>query len=439
LMHPNLMRAFGWPGASMLDPRLAGLAGMDPREARAYQAEPEPRARTRRPRERKLADVTVVDSDGPHPAEVVERDDDDDDDLDDDLDDRDHLDRDDDKAERRRPPRKREPQRHSKPARAPVTESRRARPAPARDWDDDDDDDSISESMVTAPARSNAADRNTWILGGIAAVAVIALLWIAFDDKRGATPVAPEQQPLAQQQQPLPTPAPTPPPVPAIDPNTGLPYGQVPAPVAAVPEPATPAGSARTGSGRGSGVRGSTPISTPTSTPAGGGVNPFADYKTPADPAGMGPAPQPQPQPQPSPSDGTPPGGQPPAPTDGSTPAPVPAPTPAPAPAPVEPPKSDDSLLTKSKMTPAIREAVVNKVGDLQACYQDAIVGKPDLAGKVVFVISLDQDGVVSKVDIGKDDVGYGVAKCSAKKIKRWTLPSAGIPIIFDLPFDFKG
>jgi hypothetical protein len=89
-------------------------------------------------------------------------------------------------------------------------------------------------------------------------------------------------------------------------------------------------------------------------------------------------------------------------------------------------------------MTPAIREAVVSKVGDLQACYQDAIVGKPDLAGKVVFVISIDQDGVVTKVDIGKDDVGYGVAKCSAKKIKRWTLPSAGIPIIFDLPFDFK-
>jgi hypothetical protein len=77
-------------------------------------------------------------------------------------------------------------------------------------------------------------------------------------------------------------------------------------------------------------------------------------------------------------------------------------------------------------MTPAIREAVVSKVGDLQACYQDAIVGKPDLAGKVVFTISIDQDGVVTKVDISKDDVGYGAAlKCSAKKLKRWTLPSA--------------
>lgn len=89
-------------------------------------------------------------------------------------------------------------------------------------------------------------------------------------------------------------------------------------------------------------------------------------------------------------------------------------------------------------MTPAIRSAVVSKVGELQACYQDAIVGKPDLAGKVVFTISLDDVGVVSKVQVTKDAVGYGVAKCAAKKIRRWTLPSAGIPIIFDLPFDFK-
>jgi hypothetical protein len=36
-------------------------------------------------------------------------------------------------------------------------------------------------------------------------------------------------------------------------------------------------------------------------------------------------------------------------------------------------------------MTRQIREAVVNKVGDMQACCRDASVGKPDLAGKVVF------------------------------------------------------
>ena len=89
-------------------------------------------------------------------------------------------------------------------------------------------------------------------------------------------------------------------------------------------------------------------------------------------------------------------------------------------------------------MTPAIRQAVISKVGELQACYQDARVGKPDLAGKVTFTISLDQDGVVTKVQIAQDKIGYGVAKCSAKKIRRWTLPSAGIPIIFDLPFDFN-
>ena len=89
-------------------------------------------------------------------------------------------------------------------------------------------------------------------------------------------------------------------------------------------------------------------------------------------------------------------------------------------------------------MTPAIRDAITKKVGDLQRCYNDALVGKPDLVGRVVFVISQDQDGVVKRVDIGKDEVGYGVASCASKKIRGWTLPSAGIPIIFDLPFDFQ-
>ena len=89
-------------------------------------------------------------------------------------------------------------------------------------------------------------------------------------------------------------------------------------------------------------------------------------------------------------------------------------------------------------MTPAIRSAITGKVGALQQCYNDALVGKPDLAGKVVFTISLDQDGVVKKVEVGKDEVKYGVASCASKKIRSWTLPSAGIPIIFDLPFEFR-
>src|SRR5690606_18086927 len=113
-------------------------------------------------------------------------------------------------------------------------------------------------------------------------------------------------------------------------------------------------------------------------------------------------------------------------------------PAPVEPPKPVAEPKPEAPPLAKVKMTPAIRTAVVSRVGDLQACYQDAVVGKPDLAGQVVFTISLDQDGVVKKVEIGKDEVKYGVAKCSAKKIQRWTLPSAGIPIVFDLPFDFQ-
>jgi hypothetical protein len=74
-------------------------------------------------------------------------------------------------------------------------------------------------SMMAAPmARPAAADRNTMIFGGIAAVAVIGLLYVAFDKDRGATPAAPEQPVVAQQQPPPPMPAPAP----AIDPNTRI-------------------------------------------------------------------------------------------------------------------------------------------------------------------------------------------------------------------------
>lgn len=183
-------------------------------------------------------------------------------------------------------------------------------------------------------------------------------------------------------------------------------------------------------------------------TPSSGGVNPFAGYKTPDEPGAAAATPPP------SNGAATPPAGAatPPPAAGGATPPPAPGgateaagaagAAATPPPAPVEQPKPEakpeEPQLTKSKMTPAIRQAVIGKVGDLQACYQDAVVGKPDLAGQVVFTISLDQDGVVKKVDVAKDEVKYGVAKCAAKKIQRWTLPSAGIPIIFDLPFDFK-
>src|SRR5690606_17165129 len=99
-----------------------------------------------------------------------------------------------------------------------------------------------------------------------------------------------------------------------------------------------------------------------------------------------------------------------------TTPPSTEEPKPVEQPKPAEQPEPEEPQLTKPKMTPASLQAVIGKVGELQTCYQDAVVGKPDPAGQVVFTISLDQDGVVKKVEIAKDEVKYGVAKCSAKK-----------------------
>jgi hypothetical protein len=469
---------WGWPMA--MDPRMAArLAGYaagaespEPRARKSSSARPGGRAESRvaaaadldddderdeaeppRARSRKVAGVAVESE--PVEAEVVDDFDEDDDDRDDDDDDEDEDERPHGKARRREPERREPPKRRAEPRRA------RASARSRDEWEDEDDNDDRFESAVAA--RPAPADQKiTWILGGISVAAVIALLVIAFNEKDDDGAAVAQQQ---QQQQPLQqqaAPVQPPPPVEAvgaIDPATGLPFGQ--APIAPEPAPAAPSTGGRRSSGVSSGVRSSS-----TTTPASGtsgGVNPFGGFKTPDDPgvlAGGTTPPASGGTTQPAAGGTTPPPSNattPPAGTGAAsggtgdaaagaagaaggaaTPAPTEPPKPVEEPKPAEPPKPEEPQLTKSKMTPAIREAVVAKVGDLQACYQDAVVGKPDLAGQVVFTISLDQDGVVKKVEIAKDEVKYGVAKCSAKKIQRWTLPSAGIPIIFDLPFDFK-
>jgi len=468
LVHPSLMdpRLMG-AGPMAMDPRLMGidprLAGSprsyDPRMAAGPPAEP-----TRR---RGAAGVTVIGDSGPIEAELMDapgrstrrarrRADAFDDQPVDALGDEDPFDDGlDDEDEREARARER---RRDKQARA-----RKARARRERDWDDDEFDDDDDDSLIAAvPVRPPGQDRNTLIVGGIAAVAIIALLWVSFgkdDDPEDQQADAQQQQapqPAPQPQQPAPAPAP------AIDPNTGLPYGQAPGPVADAGAPSPAPSGRRSGGGGGGGSRGSS-----SSAPigAGGGGGGGSNDAAPGAAGALGglanlsdgPGAQPAPSPaQPSPGGAAPANGQP-APANGQ-PAPAngqPAPAngqPAPAnggqtqpdaggqPGPggqAKPAPEEPKLATKQKMTAAQRSAITNKVGEIYACHQDATIAKPDLAGTIVFTLSLDQDGVVKKVDVAKDPMGYGVAKCAKKKMLRWTLPSGGIPMIFDLPLKF--
>ncbi|NVB43256.1 AgmX/PglI C-terminal domain-containing protein [Pseudenhygromyxa sp. WMMC2535] len=325
------------------------------------------------------------------------------------------------------------------PARRPRANRPRAR---EDDWDEDEDEDEDFESLIAARP-SSSPDKTTWILGGIAGAAVLGLVWmLATNAKRDDQEQAAAQQQAvsaqAQVSQP-PAPAPAQAPPPTIDPALA------PPPAQAMPSQAPPpqAPRPRRGGGGGRAPGASAPA------PSGGGANPFGGYTPPGkdivggqtqpaaggtQPAGGGTQPAAGGS-QPA-AGGTPAGTQPaPAatqPTEAATQPTVEGKVPS------EAPKAAAPEITKSKMTPAQRSAITSKVGGLQQCYQDALVGKPDLAGRVVFTISLDQDGVVKRVDVTKDEVKYGVAKCSAKKIKTWILPGGGIPMVFDLPFDFK-
>ncbi|EDM75697.1 hypothetical protein PPSIR1_28761 [Plesiocystis pacifica SIR-1] len=330
--------------------------------------------------------------------------------------------------------------RPKRPRRRPKPKSRRPRDHGYDDDDFDDDDDLL---IAAPPARD---DKTTWILGGIAAAAVLALLWIGFGNRGSAAQTQAQADPaLAPNQAVNQPPVQQAVPAAVAPPPAALPPAEA-APPPAPAQPASTGGGGRRGGGGsrgGGGGGGSKPA--PKSSP----LNPFGGYTPP----GENPAPAPtngqggaqpgtQPGTQPAPAPAPAGGGAQPGTQPGTQPAPAPAPAeggaqPAPAPTPEEP-KPEEPKLVKQKMTAAQRGAITKKVGDLQRCYTDALVGKPDLAGRVVFTISLDQDGVVKRVDIAKDQVKYGVAKCAAKKIRSWTLPSGGIPMIFDLPFDFK-
>src|SRR5690606_7943502 len=353
---------WGWPMGvdPMLAARMAGYAigpGAEPRrrsraaaaeqlepfadELERDQPEPSPRAR---PRKRGSAAVLVDDE--PVEAEVVDGfdDDDDDDDDDDELED-----------QRPRRSRAREPERRAARRRA---EPRRASAARRRDeWDDDDDDIDGFESAVAArPVRSD--QKATWVLGGISVAAVLMLLWIAFDkDERPANDGAlaqqqQPQQPLQQQAAPMQPAAPVEAVV-GIDPATGLPLGQVAAPVE--PAPAV----ANTSSGRRS-SGGSSRSSSSGSSSSGGVINPFASVKAeeagvlaskPTAPANSGTTAQPAAGGAPPP-----PGAGVPAPATpdqaATTPPSTEEPKPVEQPKPAEQPEPEEPQLTKSKMTP---------------------------------------------------------------------------------------
>lgn len=445
--------AGGFPGMDprMMDPRMMDPRMMDPRfaGARGFAAGPasagvaagvgalrDERERPSRRRERTVGTAAVVGSDGPVEAEVVEgyaHDDGHDDDYDDDFE---------DEVRELRPRERRRPPREARPSRS--ERARRARAARPRDdeWDEDDDavDDDYDDSMILArPAGTD--NKTTWILGAIAGVAVIALLWVLIgeDDKAGEGQQAANQQPPAPagQQQPVqpetPPPAAPQEPLPGVDPNAA-PTEAAPTPSSGGRAPSRSGGGGSRSAGGGSGGSGSVnpfggytppgkdPIPGGESKPADGGESKPAEGGE-AKPAEGGEA-EPAEGGEAKPAEG----GEQAKPAEGSEAKPAPA----------EEPKPEENILPKSKMTPAIRSAITNKVGVLQRCYEDALVGKPDLAGRVVFTITMDQDGVVEKVQIAKDEVKYGVAKCAAKKIRGWTLPPTGLPFRFDLPFDFK-
>src|SRR5690606_27575029 len=88
---------------------------------------------------------------------------------------------------------------------------------------------------------------------------------------------------------------------------------------------------------------------------------------------------------------------------------------PAPDPPRLEPPISD----AESELEEQTRAVIVAHRPRLRACYEDALVGTPDLEGRVVLVIDVGQDGKAARVlEARREGLGDDVVRCLARVLK---------------------
>ncbi len=75
----------------------------------------------------------------------------------------------------------------------------------------------------------------------------------------------------------------------------------------------------------------------------------------------------------------------------------------------------------------SISGTIRRKMSGLQACYNKALISRPELKGKIEYTISINVQGRVTKVDIEEDTVGDASVKtCTIAKIKDWRFIADG-------------
>jgi hypothetical protein len=88
-----------------------------------------------------------------------------------------------------------------------------------------------------------------------------------------------------------------------------------------------------------------------------------------------------------------------------------------------------------------LNRIVRQHVRALQACYERALVKKPDLKGKIVLSWTVEADGSVDEVEVESNTLGDPeVTRCLSAQPKTWTFPkpARGEPVRVSFPFVFS-
>ncbi|MFO0683566.1 MAG: AgmX/PglI C-terminal domain-containing protein [Sandaracinus sp.] len=101
-------------------------------------------------------------------------------------------------------------------------------------------------------------------------------------------------------------------------------------------------------------------------------------------------------------------------------------------------PTSCQPIVIGSLGRDVVRRVVRRHLGEVSACYEQALAQRPDLDGRVVLRWTIGPEGRVvgAEVDLGASDLrAPEVQDCVARAARRWTFPSADGVTIVHYPF----
>jgi TonB family protein len=85
-----------------------------------------------------------------------------------------------------------------------------------------------------------------------------------------------------------------------------------------------------------------------------------------------------------------------------------------------------------------VRRVVRSHLAEVRYCYETALLGAPDLAGRVAVRFVIASSGAVDEAGVVTSTVGrVALDRCIERAVRRWAFPPPddGLPVVVSYPF----